>query len=278
MDGVRLRIHPLFFLFGIYYGFVGKFFLFLMTTLCAVIHELGHSLVASKHGYRLNRITLMPFGAVVDGQIDGIKPFDEIKIALAGPLVNFAVGIFFVSVWWIYPEAYAYTDVVVSTCFALTLVNLIPAFPLDGGRVLNALLRIKLKKEVANKICLVIGAVLATFLFGTFVLSCFYKANLSLLFFALFIASSLVSKKSVGKYVKLYQGISQEKLKRGVAYKKQGVDASIQIKTLISILDEECINEIAVYQNGKQIALLNQEALSRILKESSIYDTIGQKI
>ena len=129
MGGIKLNVHPLFFLFGFYYALTGKVFVFIIYTVTAVVHELGHSFAAAGAGYRLNRITLMPFGAVVRGDIDGLKFSDEIKIALAGPLLNLAIGLLFVAIWWIYPESYAFTDIVAEANFSLALVNFLPIFP-----------------------------------------------------------------------------------------------------------------------------------------------------
>ena len=136
MGRINLSIHPLFYILGFYYAITGQIFIFVLCTVTAVIHELGHSFVASNLGYRLNKITLMPFGAVVSGNTDGLKFLDEIKIALAGPLLNLAVSLFFIATWWIYPELYAYTDVIVSVNLSMALVNLLPIFPLDGGRII----------------------------------------------------------------------------------------------------------------------------------------------
>ena len=86
MGGINLSVHPLFYVFGVYYALTGKIFVFAIYTITAVLHELGHSFVASNAGYRLNKITLMPFGAVVRGDIDGLKFSDEIKIALLSSL------------------------------------------------------------------------------------------------------------------------------------------------------------------------------------------------
>ena len=92
MGGLRLYVHPLFLIFGAYYALTGKILIFIIYTLSAVVHELGHSFAAAGLGYRLNKITLMPFGAVASGDIDGLKLKDEIKIALAGPLINLAIA------------------------------------------------------------------------------------------------------------------------------------------------------------------------------------------
>ncbi len=278
MGSIKLSIHPLFYLFGLYYGFTGRFFLFIMTTLCAVMHELGHSIVASSNGYRLDKITLMPFGAVVKGDIDGIKPKDEIKIALAGPMINLAVGIFFVAVWWIFPETYAFTDLAVQTCFSLALINLIPAYPLDGGRILYATLRCRLNHDKAELICKIVGGVFGISLLAGFVATCFYSVNLSLLIFSIFLLVGAFSKKQYGKYVKVVGGVTISELKRGVAFKKQGVDENITIKRLIRILEPNAINEVVVYSNGKQKTTLSQEKINNLINNHSIYQKISQVI
>ena len=97
MGRINLYIHPLFFLFGVYYALTGRIFIFVICTVSAIIHELGHSFVANNKGYILNKITLMPFGAIVSGDIDGIRPKDELAIAFAGPFINLLVGVFFVA-------------------------------------------------------------------------------------------------------------------------------------------------------------------------------------
>ncbi len=274
MGRVSVSVHSLFIFFGIYYLAIGKGFVFLMVTICAIVHELGHSLVAEKNGYKLDKIVLMPFGAVVKGDFDEVSAKDQIKIALAGPLVNLAVGIFFVAVWWIYPETYTFTDVVVQVCFSLALINLLPAYPLDGGKILYALLRLKINKQKALLISKLIGTFFGISLLGLFVLSCFRVVNFSLLFFALFIIFGALQEKKAGKYVKLLATPSLEKLKRGLPFKKQGIDAGASLKKLISILDQDAINEVVVYKNGKAIATLSQENIEKTILNHSIYDKL----
>ena len=135
---MRFAVHPLFLLFGVWYAFSGRLFLFLVFTLVALMHECGHAFAAARVGYRLDKIVLMPYGALISGDIEGIGLKDEIKVALAGPLVNAATAVLFVALWWFFPETYAYTDVAAYASAAIALVNLIPAYPLDGGRILLA--------------------------------------------------------------------------------------------------------------------------------------------
>lgn len=271
MGRVSVYVHPLFVFFGLYYFATGKAFVFLMVTICAVLHELGHSIVAEKNGYRLDKITLMPFGAVVQGDLEDVKPKDQIKIALAGPFINLAVGIFFVAIWWIYPESYVYTDLAVETCFSLAFINLLPAYPLDGGKVLSALLSLKLKKRKALAISKIVGVVFGIALFLLFIVTCFNKINVSLLFFSLFIIFGAIEEKKAGKYVKLFTNFSSQKLKRGMPFKKQAIDSSATIKNLMSILDQDAVNEVVIYKKGKPIATLSQEKIVEIITKHSIY-------
>ena len=187
MGGIKFSVHPLFFLFGLFYALTGKILIFIIYTLCAVVHEMGHSFVANSLGYKLNKITLMPFGAVVSGNIEGLKFTDQLKIAFAGPMINLLIAIVFIAFWWIYPISYAYTDIAVEACLAMALVNFIPVFPLDGGRMLLAGLSLSIGEKKAKKTCRVIGVVFAVLLFALFILTLFYQPNVSLLFFSLFV-------------------------------------------------------------------------------------------
>lgn len=274
MGGVKLKIHPLFFLFGLYYAFTGKIFLFATITLCAVIHELGHSFVAQSLGYKLNKITLMPFGAVATGEIEGLKAVDQIKIALAGPFVNLATGVFFLASWWLFPKTYAYTDIAAQTCFSLAFVNLIPAFPLDGGRVLHSVISMKKGNDVAFKICRLLGVCSGTILLALFVLSCFYRINLSLLFFGLFVFFGALENTKENRYVKIYSSFNENRLKRGVKIKIQAVSAETSVKTVFSLLDETALNEIRVYNGEKLQAVLTQKHLSELLLRADRYSPI----
>ena len=78
---MKFSIHPLFFVFGLYFALTGKVFLFLTATLTALLHEFGHALAAEKLGYKMNKITLMPYGAVVNGAIGGLSYKDEVSVA-----------------------------------------------------------------------------------------------------------------------------------------------------------------------------------------------------
>ena len=99
---LRLAVHPLFWVSGIYFCLTGRLFVFLLLTLSALEHECAHAFAAARRGYALNRVVLMPYGAVVRGDIGGISLRDEIAVAAAGPLVSGATALGFVAL----PAAY----------------------------------------------------------------------------------------------------------------------------------------------------------------------------
>lgn len=276
MGGIKLSVHPLFFALGFYFALTGRIFVFLTCTVCAVIHELGHSFVSAKLGYRLNKITLMPFGAVVSGATDDMSALDEIKIALVGPIVNLAVGLFFVALWWIFPTLYAYTDIAVESCFSMAIVNLIPVFPLDGGRVSFALLRSKFKLKTAQKICKISGFVFSGLILGLFIFTLFYTPNFTLLFFALFSVFGVLGMKKENAYVRLFCGIDENRLLKGVKINRIAIDKRATVKTLISLLDTSLINEVEVYEGGEKICTLSQKNLQKIAKNGELYSPVGK--
>ena len=274
MGGLKFSVHPLFFAFGFYYALTGKIFVFVIYTICAVIHELGHSFVATSVGYKLNKITLMPFGAVVSGNIEGLRFNDEIKIALGGPIINLIIGLLFVATWWLFPETYAFTDVVANANFSLAIINLLPIFPLDGGRVLCASLTGLLGKKKANLTCKIIGVIFALFLCVCFVISVFNQINLSLLFFSAFVLAGVFMKSKENEYVKIYTVLSEENLKRGMIVRRIAVHKSVTIKKVLSLLDDTCLNEVAVYDGESVRAVLSQKRIGQIIEKGNIYSRI----
>ncbi len=277
MAGIKLSIHPLFFVLGFFYAVTGQIFIFVICTLTAVVHELGHSFVSANLGYRLNKITLMPFGAVVVGNIDGLSFKDQTKIALAGPIINLLISLFFIATWWIYPNLYAYTDVVVYANLSMALVNLLPIYPLDGGRVMFCFFAQRLNYDKAFSICRLMGSAFCVILLFAFVLSAINGLiNFSLLFFALFVCFGLFSRERENKYVKIFSSLSNQNLKRGMPYVTHAVDEDITIKRLVSLLDVRAVNQVMVYKDGKKLTALSQERIEEIIKNARIYSKLSE--
>ena len=276
MGSLTFSVHPLFYIFGFYYALTGRIFIFIVYTVSAVIHEIGHSIVSANCGYRLNKIKLMPFGAVVMGCFENVRLKDEIVIALAGPFINLAIALFFIAIWWIFPTLYAFTDIVVEANLSLFLINVLPAYPLDGGRVVKALLKTRLSEDRAELICKSLGIFLSAVFVAFFILSVFSVPNFSILFFASFILFGVLSKSGDSKYMKIFAGVSQNKLLLGVPVKINAVSKDITIKRLIGILDANCVNQIQVFCDGEYVISLHQAEICDIISKASLYDKLAE--
>jgi len=275
MGKLKITVHPLFFIFGLYFALTGKVFSFLVFTFCAVIHELGHSFASEKLGYKLNKITLMPYGAVISGDLTGLSYKDECRIAFAGPLVNLLIATLFLALWWIVPDIYPYTDLIVMANLSLAMINFIPAYPLDGGRLLLATLSIYMRREKAMFAVKCTGTAFSVVLLGLFIYTIFTGVNFSILFFALFMFFGVFCIGKENKYVKIFDGISTATLDKGAEIRTLAVSDSATVKTVYSRIDGNCLYEITVYGGGgKIIKKLSPFDVANLLNEKSLYDKI----
>ena len=206
MKGFRIKIHWSFFILGILMIIFGKFSTFLCSIVCVVLHEMGHSVVGRKLGYNLDVITLLPYGAMLSGTNSTFSSDDEIKIAVAGPLVN----VFFIVLSLIAMRFVPSDNVIYSTihlfyvCNIYTFVfNVIPVYPLDGGRVFFALLTKKKMRAKAYKIVKIVGYCITSVFFVIFLLTSFYKLNYMIGINALFMLIGLVDSDNGAYYEKL---------------------------------------------------------------------------
>lgn len=118
----------------------------LLFFLSLLAHELAHSVVALTRGIPVHRITFFLFGGVAQTSKDSRSPGEEFLIAVAGPIMSFLIAALFLSAWWLGTDL-GWGALVVGTAgyvAALNLVlgvfNLLPGFPMDGGRILRAAL------------------------------------------------------------------------------------------------------------------------------------------
>jgi Zn-dependent protease len=135
---------------------------------CVLLHELGHALMARRFGIKTHDITLYPIGGVARLERMPRAPGAELLIALAGPAVNFALAAVLLPL--VFLGAGELSDMSIPAMFLTSLLsvnlilglfNLVPAFPMDGGRVLRALLSGWLGRVQATIIAAGVGKVLA---------------------------------------------------------------------------------------------------------------------
>jgi Zn-dependent protease/CBS domain-containing protein len=180
--GTAVRIHATFFLLlawiaAIYWvqggptaAINGVIFITILF-LCVVLHEFGHILAARRYGIRTPDVTLLPIGGVASMERMPEKPSQEIVVALAGPAVNLVIAAVLMLVlqarfdlWQLAQLEQAQSTLlgrIAAANVALFAFNLIPAFPMDGGRVLRALLAVKLGYTTATRVAAWIGQGLA---------------------------------------------------------------------------------------------------------------------
>ncbi len=180
VSGIPIKVHLTFLLFLVWILFaLGENALktvgfILALFLCVALHELGHALAARHYGIETSSITLYPIGglAIIEKRP---KPAAEIWIALAGPLVNIVIA-FFLALGQtaktgklpgleIQGAGVSFIQAMFAANLVLALFNLIPAFPMDGGRVLRALVSLRVEEPRATSIAVGIGQSLAVFLF-----------------------------------------------------------------------------------------------------------------
>jgi Zn-dependent protease len=196
--GIDIKVHVTFFLILIWgaaqwarFGATGYLFgagLMLLLFLCVTLHELGHSVVAQRFGITVRQIILLPIGGVaLLGRIPQ-NPWQELAIAVAGPAVNVVIAAALALGMGINnalgrvsfeqirlaaqrgPSRELLLLILLSSNIGLVLFNMIPAFPLDGGRVLRSLLAMRMPWHRATNTAATIGRVMAMLLglFGLF--------------------------------------------------------------------------------------------------------------
>ena len=210
MAGIPVKVHWSFGFMLFFILFLGQanglnaermvwFSLFILVLfLCVILHEFGHALTARRYGSDTYDIIISPIGGLARLKSLPDKPIYEFYIAIAGPLVNVVIAIVIGLVLYFgfnqtpfdvqenFVRIHVFSEFLKHVFLinvALFIFNLLPAFPMDGGRVLRSLLSIKLSRQKATLIASTIGKIMAV----CFVILAVYNFHLILGFVGVFI-------------------------------------------------------------------------------------------
>ena len=263
---MKIKIHPLFLAAGLLSAMFGGLPIFLICALTALLHECGHIFCAAKLGFECTKVSLMPFGAAATCDLEGISPADEIKLALAGPAVNFVLCVGVAGLWWFYPASYAYTDLIFYANAAMLILNLLPAYPLDGGRVASCVLRKFLKAKAVNIALRAINVLTVAALIALYFT---VVRNLSVLTVAAFLLCSAFEKSPPAQKI----NFAARKKKRGREIKYIILDENATFKDALRFVDSSRYLVMQIY-GDKFLDEITEDELYDKLLSHSLYDKI----
>lgn len=207
--GIPVRVHATFPLTLVAFGAEGYFragwiemfeaiALVLVVFVCVVLHELGHSLRAVRYGVLVRDIVLLPIGGMARVERIPEMPRQEIAIAVCGPAVNVVIATAIALVMWVRHHPFDVDNDFVSGVLvvniALAFFNLIPAFPMDGGRILRGILATRISYLDATRHAKNVGLVIAQlFAFAGFASTMFIMLPL----IAVFIFVGAISEENM---------------------------------------------------------------------------------
>jgi Zn-dependent protease len=278
--GIQLRIHITFLLLIAWLAFgyytqggsavaASRVIFILLLFLCVVLHEFGHAFAAKAFGINTPDITLLPIGGVARLERMPEEPVQELIIAVAGPLVNvvIALGLFIAGgAQALFNPATVeggggLIAQLLTINIMLVLFNLLPAFPMDGGRVLRALLATRMSYARATQVAATVGQGFA-FIFGFLGL----LWNPFLIFIALFVyigasqEAALAQMKDVSRRFPVSSAMVRE-------FRTLSEDASLE-EAVDALLATSQHDFPVVDETGGVVGLLTRQDLIGALRKN----------
>ena len=199
----KFSISPISLIVWVWLFFVSGFLTAISYFVAIVLHELGHFVVAKILGYKLSKFSLSPYGVELAYSVQSMENRDQTLIALAGPLVNLVSAFLVLGLWWLFPMSYFFTYAFVEISVILALFNLLPAFPMDGGRVFVGVCSHFTTEKIAQKITIIFNCVLSVLFLLLFVVFCFINFNPTYLLFAFFLIAGMLDLHFVTRFEKI---------------------------------------------------------------------------
>lgn len=275
----KFNVNPAFFIILIWLIFATDIIVAVSYFLVILIHELGHYYVAKYCGYKLSKFSLSPYGVSLSYYGQTLEQKDEIYIALAGPVVNLVVALITVAFWWMFPTFYLVSYNFVEVNLIIALTNLLPAFPLDGGRVFVSLFSNIVERRKALKITIIFNVVLSVMFFILFFVFCFINFNPTYLLFAVFLTMGVLDLNFLSKYEKI--NVFNKKMKNFSKPKIYVINENTKLKDILNKIEgNKTYLFVLMQENGKSTILSDEFILKLSLNfdvNQSLRDLINKK-
>lgn len=250
----------------------------LVLFVCVVLHEYGHALAARHYGIKTQDITLLPIGGVARLERMPEKPWQEFVVAAAGPLVNVAIAaILFVAMLFAgvtVPSLglgwgnESFLEQLLTINIVLVLFNLIPAFPMDGGRILRAILAARMDFAKATRYAALLGQGIAVLfaIAGVFV-------NPMLVVTALFIFMGAQGESQMAQQRSKLKGFTAgQAMRTNVRALAPQEWLSSAVDSLMSTAQQD----YPIVEQGRVVGILTRDTLLKGLNQFGAYVPIAQ--
>jgi Zn-dependent protease/CBS domain-containing protein len=251
----------------------------LLLFICVVMHEYGHALTARRFGIRTEDITLLPIGGVARLERMPRDPVQELWVALAGPAVNLAIAAALFLILSLFSGVRSLVNVPLIGAplllqllwwnLAMAVFNMLPAFPMDGGRVLRALLARRIEYNRATRVAANVGQSMA-FAFALFGL---FNGMPSLLFIALFVYLGAEAEAQMVQTQSTFRGVPVGQV---MITRFGTLDGRQTLGDAIRALLAGTQQDFPVMEEGRVVGLLTRRDLLAALAESGPQAPITQ--
>ena len=241
-----------------------------------IAHEIAHNRMANLRGYKSGTITVMPYGGVVDCG-DDYNDSDNILIALSAPFFNLAVSTFIVALWWVMPDAYAYTNDICLANLALGIINLLPFYPLDGSRVVTSLVKNKLKAVKVLRICTIFAG---SIMLAVGLATIYWTKNISIPIFGLFLLLSGIFTAKAQTYYHIARNRPFVKdFSHGVCEKRVYISQNCRLFQLLKFVERDGISSfVLVDDDGAKVCEISEEKFGQLCLDNELGSTVIQAL
>jgi Zn-dependent protease/CBS domain-containing protein len=280
--GTAVRIHVTFLLllgwiWFVYYqqggttaAWQGVIFIALLF-LCVLLHEFGHVLAAKRYGINTRDVTLWPFGGIASLERIPDKPSEELVVAIAGPAVNVVIAAVLILLLGARVDPQDLTNIqdpalsmvakLAAANIFLVLFNLIPAFPMDGGRVLRALLAMRMSHAQATQWAASIGQGFAV----AFGILGIFSGNVILIVIAVFV---FLAASGEASYAQLKAVTRGNLVADAMITKFESLNTQSTINDAVDLLIRTTQREFPVIDGGTHLrGVITRDSMIKALKE-----------